>query len=168
MDSVEKDQLLTEYQVNVDLWKHDDDLRQQRNGTFLTINSLLLVALGALITFSPASVFVILITAFFGFPICLIWYYVQRRNAEYIRFRRYQLRSIEAQLPVLTTFTNQWKGLNQYQAVSFKGIEDTFNITAEAKRSTTWLEGYLPLFIAIFWLLVFLLSLLVIVGRLFS
>jgi hypothetical protein len=32
--------LTIEYEVNVDLWKHDDDLCQQRNHTFLTMNTM--------------------------------------------------------------------------------------------------------------------------------
>lgn len=149
-------QLMLEYQMNVALWQHDDNLRQQRNGIFLNMNSLLLVALGALITLKPslqAAAFNAVLLALFGLPICIIWYLVQRRNAEYIKFRRYQLRSIEAQLGHLTTFTNQWIGLYENKPVTFNGIEDKFEISTRLKSTTTVLEGNLPLITAIFWLL---------------
>jgi hypothetical protein len=156
--------LMMEYQINTELWKHDDNLRQQRNGVFLNLNSLLLVALGALITFKPsflvASINAVLISIF-GFPICLIWYFVQLRNSEYIKFRRYQLRSIEAQLGYLTTYSNQWSGLNKGLPVTFKGIQEHFNISALSKQTSTKLEGNLPLIIAIFWLFVFVLGIII-------
>jgi len=122
----EASQLMLEYQVNVALWQHDDNLRQQRNGTFLNMNSLLLVALGALITLNndnkdiTSLALYAVVLAIFGLPVCIIWYRVQLRNADYIKFRRYQLRSIEAQLGTLTTFTNQWTGLKENRQVQFK------------------------------------------------
>jgi len=151
--------LLSEYQTNLILWQHDDNLRQQRYGTFLSINSLLIVALGGLVTLAPATsnlIIVAILMSLFGFPVCILWDLVQIRNAEYIRFRRYQLRSIEAQLPPMTTFANQWKALNEFKTVTFDHLDDKFTIKARAKKSSTTIEGTLPLIIACFWLLVFL------------
>ncbi len=160
-DQERTSQLMLEYQMNVALWQHDDNLRQQRNGIFLNMNSLLLVALGALITLKPTlqtAAFNAVLLALFGLPICIIWYFVQKRNAEYIKFRRYQLRSIEAQLGHLSTFTNQWTGLNQNKPVTFKGIDEKFQASTRVKSTTTVLEGNLPLITAIFWLLAFTLG----------
>ena len=161
MDDQQTQVLLSEYQANLELWKHDDNLRQQRYGTFLNINSLLLVALGGLVTLSPsvlnATVVAVLISLF-GFPVCLMWGRVQARNAEYIRFRRYQLRSIEKMLKPMSTFTNQWNALNKFETVHFKNIKDEFTIKHEAKASSTVIEGRLPSVIAVFWLIVFVAS----------
>ena len=41
MSNAEVEILLAEYKVNVDLWQHDDDLRQKRAATFLTVNLFL-------------------------------------------------------------------------------------------------------------------------------
>jgi hypothetical protein len=159
--------LITEYQVNVELWKHDDELRQQRNNTFLTMNTILLVALGSLITLgntaSNEALMAVLISIF-GLPVCYIWNRVQVRNSEYIRFRRYQLRSIEARLPGFSTFANQSEAMDRHEEIEFQGISATFKITKPAARSSTRLEGLLPSVIAGFWLLILLGSLLIIMG----
>lgn len=157
--------LLSEYQANLELWKHDDNLRQQRYGTFLSINSLLLVALGGLITLSTSVITassVAILISLFGFPTCLMWHWVQARNAEYIRFRRYQLRSIESILHPMSTFTNQWKALNQFETIRFEKIKDAFTIKKQAKASSTIIEGKLPIILAVFWSVVFFGSVLII------
>jgi hypothetical protein len=163
-DNPEPD-LTIEYQVNVDLWKHDDDLRQQRNHTFLTMNTVLLVALGSLITLgdrlSDKAVVAILISIF-GLPVCFIWNRVQARNSEYVRFRRFQLRSIESRLSGFSTFGNQYLAMDQHKETNFYGIADKFKISKAAAGSSTKLEGLLPSLIAGFWLLILLTSLIII------
>jgi hypothetical protein len=159
--------LSLEYQVNVDLWKHDDDLRQQRNHTFLTMNTVLLVALGSLITLGDTNgekALLAMLIAIFGLPLCYIWQRVQERNGEYIRFRRYQLRSIEARLPGFSTFANQYQAMDRHGSVGFQGITETFTISKSVARSSTRLEGYLPGLIAGIWLLIFVSSLAVILS----
>jgi len=151
--------LLTEYQANIDLWQHDDTTRAQRDGTFLSVNTLLFVALGTLITFRPSVwgvAAIACLVAAFGFPLCIMWYYMLVRGGEYVRFRRFQLRSIEAQLGDVTTITNQWKALDEFQTVSFRDIEDKFTIKSSAKHSVTLVENRIPLVVAVFWFLVFL------------
>ena len=157
--------LLNEYQANLELWKHDDNLRQQRYGVFVNINSLLFVAIGGLVTFSLSILNIAIATtliSFFGFLICLMWHQVQARNAEYIRFRRYQLRSIEKTLKPLSTFSNQWKALNQFETIHFENIKDEFTINQNAKESSAILEGRLPRIISGFWLMVFIVSVVII------
>ncbi len=39
---------LEEYKINVDMWKHYDNLRQEKNKTFLTVNTILIATLGFL------------------------------------------------------------------------------------------------------------------------
>lgn len=172
MNDEPKPDLINEYQVNVELWKHDDNLRQQRNNTFLTINTILLVALGSLITLgNPESkdvasneALMAALISIFGLPVCYIWNRVQVRNGEYIRFRRYQLRSIEARLTGFSTFANQSKAMDRQEEVDFQGINDKFRISKAATRSSTRLEGSLPSVIAGFWLLILLGSLLILSG----
>jgi hypothetical protein len=166
LDSQTVQILLSEYQTNLELWKHDDSLRQQRYGTFLSINSLLLVALGGWVTLAPSTlnaVVVAMLIALFGFPVCLMWHRVQLRNAEYIRFRRYQLRSIESRLKPMSTFTNQWLALNKFETVHFANIDDLFTIRPQAKASSTLIEGRLPLVLVFFWSAVFIGSIAVVV-----
>lgn len=153
--------LLQEYQANVELWKHDDNLRQQRNGTFLNMNTILLVALGTFVNIAPtitnAAISGLLISVF-GLPICFMWNSVQQRNSEYIRFRRYILRSIEAQLPTLTTFTKQWKALNKHEKIEFQEIKESFTVIRGSKISSTLTEGRLPIVVAVFWSIILISS----------
>jgi hypothetical protein len=163
-DKTEPD-LTIEYQVNVDLWKHDDNLRQQRNHTFLTMNTVLLVALGSLITLGDTvrdKAVVAILIAIFGLPVCYIWNRVQARNGEYIRFRRFQLRSIETRLSGFSTFSNQHLAMDLHQRIGFNGLKDTFEISKSAAGSSTRWEGLLPSLIAAFWLLILLISLIII------
>ena len=165
MDDQQLQALLSEYQANLALWQHDDNLRQQRSTTFLSINSLLILALGGLITLSESFVEAAIVAipiSIFGLPICLLWYQVQARNAEYIRFRRYQLRSIEKMLPPMSTFTNQWRALSQFETVQFENIAAGFTIKNAARGSSTVLEGKLPLVIAGIWLVIFAISIVII------
>jgi hypothetical protein len=151
--------LVEEYKANIDLWIYEATFRQQRSQTFLTMNTILLVALSMLMTISPSlvnsSVIAVLI-AVFGFPACIMWYRILARNGEYMRFRRYQLRGIEFQLQYVTTIRNQWKALNRYEPLSLEGLEDKFEIKSSARVSAITIENRLPLILAGLWLIIFL------------
>jgi hypothetical protein len=151
--------LIEEYKANIDLWIYEATFRQQRSQTFLTMNTILLVALSMLMTISPSlvnsSVIAVLITVF-GFPACIMWYRILARNGEYLRFRRYQLRGIEFQLQDVTTIRNQWKALNKHEPLSLEGLEDKFEIKSSARVSAITIENRLPLILAGLWLLIFL------------
>lgn len=165
MDDQHLQALLSEYQANLALWQHDDTLRQQRSTTFLSINSLLILTLGGLITLSDSFVEAAVVAipiSVFGLPICLLWYQVQIRNAEYIRFRRYQLRAIENMLPPMSTFTNQWQALNRFETVLFENIAAEFTVKKAARGSSTVIEGKLPLVIAGIWFVILVISIVII------
>lgn len=150
--------LRDEYRANIDLWVYDITFRNQRNGTFLNINTALLVALSILITISP-SILNISITgaliSVFGLVTCLMWRQIMIRNAAYVDFRRYQLRGLELQLQNMTTFGNQNKALNDHEPLTIAGLEDTFQISKPAKVSALDIENKIPLLLSGFWLLIF-------------
>ena len=52
----EEKRLLEEYNVNVEMWKHDDMIRQTRTGNFLNVNTILLVALSAMFSIGHSVV----------------------------------------------------------------------------------------------------------------
>lgn len=151
--------LRDEYRANIDLWVYDNTFRNQRNGTFLNINTALLVAVSILITISP-SILNISITgaliSVFGLVTCLLWRQIMIRNAAYVNFRRYQLRGLELQLQNVTTFGNQWKALNEYERVSIAGLEETFQISKPAKVSALDIENKIPLLLSGLWLIIFI------------
>ncbi len=159
MDNRQEKLLLEEYRLNVELMIHDDKLRQQRISNFLTANSLLAVALGAFLGnpiglkgFSIEMGMILL--SLFGLGLSLLWHFIQVRNSEYIRFRRFQLRSLEAKLGHLTTFTRIHMGLSQHKLIAFEGIEEPFSIGRPGKISSTYREGSLPFIMIGFWAVV--------------
>ncbi len=157
--------LLEEYRLNVELMIHDDRLRQQRITNFLTANSLLALALGAFLS-NPAGIkgfsieMGMILLSLFGLGLSLLWYFIQARNSEYIRFRRFQLRSLEARLGYLTTFRRTHMGLNLHQPIEFSELGETFSLGGPAKASSTYREGSLPFIIIGFWGVVLLKGLL--------
>jgi hypothetical protein len=145
--------LLEEYRVNVELWKHDDMLRQERNSTFLTATTLLLAVVGIVASGQPRADLLAgaaLVAACFGLVVCGIWNRAQRRNAEYVRFRRFQLCEIEDQLADLSTFANTVSALNDHEEI--RGRAGSFSISPKGKKSSTLVEGHLPNAIALLWL----------------
>lgn len=156
-EAVGRGSLLAEYEANIALWQHDDSLRQQRSATFLTVSTVLLTALAALTALQAPLGYVgaiALIFSVFGMIVCRVWHVVQLRNAEYVRFRRLQLLSIEARLPGLTTFKNTYEAFYKGAEVRFLAIGDKFSVSTKAKGRSTVSEGLLPLLVGALWLIV--------------
>src|SRR5215217_5889472 len=143
-DGFEKECLLAEYKVNVDLWKHDDDLRQKRTTTFVTLNVFLYAITSFTIKESdivgPWTVNASSAVAIFGLLICLVWFVAHFRNEQYIRFRRIQLREIEARLGVLSTFTNQYDAINLGKIVVYDRLNDRFKAHSLGRFSSSRVE----------------------------
>lgn len=149
-----ENQLLIEYQVNVELWKHDDNLRQQRNANFLSVTTLLIIALSAFVGLKYPMIYLSIIALIFsliGFFISMLWYRVLVRNAEYIRFRRFQLRSIEKRLKGLSTFTNTYDSFYKGFPLKFSEFDEEFVISKNAMKRSAITEGNLPVIISVFW-----------------
>jgi hypothetical protein len=137
--------LLTEYKANVDLWKHDDDLRQKRTTTFITLNVLLYGIASFTIEKSQVigswTVNATVGTAILGLLTCVVWIIVHVRNARYIRFRRDQLVFIEKKLGgVIDTFTRQRDAVSRGRVLG--------------KLSSTNVEYMLPLALVALWIAV--------------
>ena len=84
-----KESLLAEYEANVALWQHDDSMRQQRSGNFLTVNSILLATLAAVLVLNAAFLYLGIVAILFSvFSVLLsrVWHQVLARNAEYNKF----------------------------------------------------------------------------------
>jgi hypothetical protein len=157
MDSDTRNALLTEYTANVELWKHDDSLRQQRNSTFLAVNTVLLSAIAALGAFKTQAAILAAVTclfSIFGVAVCRVWQDVQLRNAEYVRFRRLQLKAIEARLGELSTFSNTYAAFNEMQTVEFPSTGQVFTVEHGSSESSTSAEGRLPRLLTGLWIVV--------------
>lgn len=166
MNTHQQDLLLEEYKSNVALGQHDDNLRQQRTGHYLTANTILLVVLSALLSIKPTiyglSIAVILLSIF-GLSISFIWYSILGRNAEYIKFRRFQLRYLESKLPPMTTFTAMHEAFSQCKTIKHKNHDEEFYISKRCRKSSASAEGRLPIIIIIFWIIVLLAGLFVLI-----
>ncbi|MBL0358153.1 MAG: hypothetical protein IPP72_15360 [Chitinophagaceae bacterium] len=151
--------LLEEYRANVELWKHDDNLRQQRIGNFLTTNTILLVALGTLLSIKhdiKSLALSAILISIFGLLISFFCLSILNRNAQYIRFRRAHLKYLERKMPPMSTFTNTYDAFYEHKTLEYQEIDQTFSIPERGKKSSTITEGNLPVLIIIFWALVFL------------
>jgi hypothetical protein len=148
--------LTEEYQANIDLWIHEITFRQERSQAFLAVNTVLLVALGALTQFSPtitATTIAAIPISIFGVLTCIMWHLILIRNSAYLEFRLYQLRTVEAKLPDMSTIANQRKAMRLYRTLHTDGLEP-FAIQPAARRSSLRMENQLPLILAGLWVLV--------------
>lgn len=149
------EKLMKEYELTLNLAMHDDTLLQERNGNFLTVNTILFAASAALITTkgilsNVSSALVIL--SLLGLGVCVMWYLLQVRHAEVLRLKRYQLRSIEGELG-FSLYTNMNKALYRHDPISFAGlVNESFNISPQAKFSASQVERTLPVALGVAWL----------------
>src|ERR1043165_1671924 len=122
------DILLAEYKANVDLWQHDDDLRQKRTAAFLTVNLFLFGIIAFVIKETTLvgewTVVASVCAGLFGILTCAIWFIVQKRSEQYLRFRRRQLVEIEGKLGTADTFTKQYSALALGKEVEFEHTTD--------------------------------------------
>lgn len=144
---------LDEYRVNIDLWKHDDTLRQSRNQTFLTANSAALVAAGLVISASDKLVVqaaAAVAAAVFGFGVCRVWRTVQARHNAYITFHRLNLVALE-RATGFSTFTDQQRAFHEGATVEFASGLEKFTVEGAATRSSSKAEARLPLVFLVLW-----------------
>jgi hypothetical protein len=153
--------LLAEYAANVELWKHDDSLRQQRTGNFLTINTALISVLALVVGWKPEPAyltFISLAISFLGLSMCSTWRTVLVRNSEYIRLRRYLLSEIESKLSGINSFQRTYIAMNLFKPTEFSPPLGTFKISRFARGSSTKAENSLPVAVGLVWLFVLALT----------
>jgi uncharacterized membrane protein len=152
-----KSQLLKEYIINAEFWKHHDTMRQNKMANFLTANSIIAAAIALLTSnifsnIETISIILIIGISIIGFFISITWNSVMSRNSEYMNFQRLQLCSIEQELPKGSmTFTNMYKAFDKGESVQFSCLQEVFK---SKTKSANKLEGALPMIIAISWMVV--------------
>jgi hypothetical protein len=148
------DETIGEYQLNVDLWKHDDAMRQAHNQTFLATNSAALVAAGLVIAASHSLAVqagAAVVAAVFGFAVCGSWQTVQIRHNAYIRFHRIKLLSLEPATSY-TTFQEQQRAFHDADLVSLAGSAgQTFELDDHELASSSSAEALLPTLLLRLW-----------------
>lgn len=140
-----------EYEINLDIWKHVDVLRQGRNQTFLASNSATLIATGLIVAATNDPVVegsAAVAAGVFGMSLCRIWSAVQVRHHAYIRFHRFKLRSLEESLTV-STFTEQLEAFEHGNDVVLGSR--TFSLDEKERKSASAGEASLPGRFALLW-----------------
>lgn len=149
-------QALEEYRLNVDLWKHDDSLRQSHNQTFLGVNSAVLIAAGLVISASEKILvqgMTAIAAAGFGLAISFVWRRVQIRHNAYIRFHRRMLVSLEAPLP-FSTFQLQDAAFHEpWGRIEIPRNATSFQLKKNERRSASGAEARLPEIVSVLWAL---------------
>lgn len=151
------DDIRDELHLNLDLWKHEEGVRQQRNTVLLGTNVFLAVAAGAVVSAEPplgAAFAVGLVLAAFGLLVCSIWRRLQRRHVVYAEFRRCQIRELAAQLGY-ESWENHWTALRTPPnpppvSVYFATTETSFSPRGP-KGSAIVAESLLPTALAAVW-----------------
>lgn len=121
-------------------------MRQKKMENFLQANSILAVAIGLAINsfFSKTqniSIYLTIGISIIGLIISVTWTFVMRRNSDYMKFQRKQLRDIEYAIPEgFKTFTKMHE--------AFDDKKKTKSISANK------IENSLPVIIAISWIAV--------------
>jgi hypothetical protein len=142
---------LKEYELNLDMWKHYDNLRQDKNKTFLTVNTILVAALGFALKDHLSSplpsvikLLVLLVSAL-GILVSVLWFLLLSRNAAYVKFHRARIEELEPLVP-FATFSKQPEAL--------KGSRFVWETL-----SSSVIDRLLATFVAAFWVALVIVSL---------
>lgn len=79
------DEIKFDYSDHIQMWRHYDNLRQKKNATFLTANSILIAIVG----FGEIDIVQLFISvSVLGILMNIAWFLLLLRNAEYIKLHR--------------------------------------------------------------------------------
>jgi hypothetical protein len=127
-----------EYEINLEMWKHYDNLRQEKSKTFLTAQTILIAASGFVLKSQGLQSPLILAVSLLGFGSSVLWFGLLSRNAGYIRFHRKQVEGLESHTGIqFTTFTEEW---------------DSFKETLWPRSSSNTIDRTLAALFVVFWL----------------
>jgi hypothetical protein len=147
MSSDQKEsELLKEYDINLEMWRHYDNLRQEKNRTFLTVNTILVAAIGFALkdqlagpVLKAVALLVVLVSVL-GILVCTLWFLLLSRNSAYVKFHRDRVEALEPKVsPQFATFTKQHEALERSR-LFWK------------KLSSSVIDRLLATFVAAFWL----------------
>ena len=143
-----EDAAYKEHELNLEMWKHFDNLRQDKSKTFLTAQTILIALSGFVLKsqeISPVLRIVVLAVAVLGLVSSLLWVVLLRRNTAYIEFHRKRVRQLEKQIR-FTTFSRKWKAFEQ------KKVKWRHELWPARVKSNT-IDVALAFVFALFWLI---------------
>ena len=108
-----------EYNANLSIFFHADSIRQSRMNGFLSMNAFLLAGVGLASNgnMGEASQILVLIVCLVGLIVSRAMKLSQSRNDEFLKFRRYQLRDLEAKMKGVMTFSNSKQAFDEGEFV---------------------------------------------------
>jgi hypothetical protein len=100
-----------QYELNLEMWRHYDNLRQEKSKTFLTAQTILIAVSGFVLQsqgLSPALRVLLFAVAVLGLVSSFLWFGLLSRNKGYIDFHRARVKELEPHTGMLfPTFCNQ-------------------------------------------------------------
>jgi uncharacterized membrane protein YozB (DUF420 family) len=164
--NLEKELLFQEYRLAWETWFHADNLRQARNTNYITMNSIFIVGIGAGITLLDEKnnrelefyTLVTMISVLATF-ICYLWFKVLSRNTQFQNYFRSQTRNLEKSIIPLSSINNYYSALYKHEIIEFKNIKETFLVSKHGKTMNALSEDRLPIYFMVFWIVIFLFSL---------
>jgi hypothetical protein len=104
---------LEERKINLEMWRHYDNLRQEKSKMFLTAQTILIAVIGFVLEgqeLRSALRVVIPAVSIVGLVSSMLWLLLLSRNALYISFHRERVACLEEQFAqkTFTTFGSQW------------------------------------------------------------
>ena len=157
-----------EYEINLEMWKHYDNLRQEKSKTFLTAQTILIAVSGFVFQSQDLnSALLILAISLLGLGSSVLWFLLLLRNAGYIRFHRERVVALEKKLEAdagmhFTTFTDKWAAFDEALWPKSSSITKESSNTTEIDRmlaalfkafgSSTMIDRMLAALFGLFWL----------------
>ena len=132
-----------EYEINLEMWKHYDNLRQEKSKTFLTAQTILIAVSGFVLKsqeLSSALRALVLLVAVLGMVSSFLWFVLLSRNKGYIDFHHTRVQELELHTGIqFTTFSRQ--------------IRNEFKKKLWPRRlSSNTIDRMLALLFLVFWL----------------
>jgi hypothetical protein len=92
------DDIRAGYQSAVDFWVHEGELIWARFNAMLVANTLMVTAIGFLLTGSKTLSFLTIALSFVGFLLCWMWILITQRGFDYFKYWIWSARELEQKL----------------------------------------------------------------------
>jgi hypothetical protein len=153
-----------EYEINLEMWKHYDNLRQEKSKTFLTAQTILIAVSGFVFQSQDLnSALLILAISLLGLGSSVLWFLLLLRNAGYIQFHRERVKKLEPHTGMqFTTFRDKWTEFDKKLWPKSSSITKESSNATEIDRmlaavfkafgSSTMIDRMLAALFGLFWL----------------
>jgi hypothetical protein len=139
------------------MWRHYDNLRQEKSKTFLIAQTILIAVSGFVFKSQGLQSPLILAVSLLGLESSVLWFLLLVRNAGYIRFHRKRVEKLEAGAGMhFTTFSEKWCEFDKkLWPRSWSNREDSgllVKVLVKAFGSSIMIDRMLAALFVLFWL----------------